>query len=115
MKYYLSREVNQSLQKILFLPILIRLNELNINLRELTSLLNEKGYNYTYGGLNAVKFGHSSANLSFNYFGTIYAVLNISPPTPETLFNNFLEVERLRANKAYRAEANKAKKLKKID
>lgn len=115
MKYYLSREVNQSLQKILFLPILIRLNELNINLRELTSLLNEKGYNYTYGGLNAVKFGHSSANLSFNYFGTIYAVLNISPPTPESLMIAYVKYTDIQKEKKARAEANRAKKQKKID
>ena len=53
--------------------------------------------------------------LNINYFGIIYDVLNLPFPDFESLYFANIKAQQLREEKKERAEANKAKKLKKID
>jgi hypothetical protein len=111
---YNPRTFNQTCHKILFLPIYVHLYELKISLPTLVNDMRKSGLNYSLSGLKSVRAGHSISKLNFNYFGTIYDFLNISPPTPETLAEAQIKYNNIQAEKKARAAANKLKKLKKL-
>lgn len=112
---YKENPINKAIQKTLFLPIFVALHERKISFKELVHILNEKGYKYKIATLYSTNLGVNSFIININYFSQIYESLNLDPPTPESLIKAHLKYLSIKEEKKARAEANKAKKQKKVD
>lgn len=112
---YIENPTNKAIQKTLFLPIFVALHERKITFVNLISIMKERGHIYKLATLYTTRLGNNSFNININYFSQIYEALGIDPPTPESLMSAYLKYLSIQEEKKLKAEANKAKKLKKID
>ncbi len=93
-------------------PILVRLFDLKMNLKEFIILMNKNGLKYDYELLKVVLRGKANNNFNIHYFTHMYNVLSLPLPSAKYLYECQLRWEQIKEFKKIRSINNKKKQVK---